>query len=94
MPQQKTFADLTEALATLLDLPKSRVAPALRELFDEDIQAFLLREVGNKVRVVGFGVFEHRKGRSGPARNPRTGEVTVKETPNTRISFRPAKRRD
>ena len=66
-----TKADFAERLFDELGLNK-REAKEIVELFFEEIKAAL--EVGEQVKISGFGKFELRDKNSRPGRNPKTGE--------------------
>lgn len=67
-------AELTDALANELDMPKTDAARAVEALFGTD--GLIARELkaGRKVQVTGFGSFQSRKRAARTGRNPRTGE--------------------
>ena len=66
-----TKADFAERLFDELGLNK-REAKEIVELFFEEIKGAL--EVGEQVKISGFGKFELRDKNSRPGRNPKTGE--------------------
>jgi integration host factor subunit alpha len=66
-----TKADFAERLFDELGLNK-REAKEIVELFFEEIKSAL--EVGEQVKISGFGKFELRDKNSRPGRNPKTGE--------------------
>jgi integration host factor subunit alpha len=66
-----TKADFAERLFDEVGLNK-REAKEMVELFFDEINASL--EVGEQVKISGFGKFELRDKNSRPGRNPKTGE--------------------
>lgn len=82
-----TKAELTESVASKVDLPRATAERAVNMLFD-DIVAALKR--GDKVNISGFGTFAvaERKARTG--RNPKTGE-TIEITASKAPKFKPGK---
>ncbi len=66
-----TKADFAERLFNEVGLNK-REAKEMVELFFEEIKASL--EMGEQVKISGFGKFELRDKNSRPGRNPKTGE--------------------
>jgi len=66
-----TKADFAERLFDDLGLNK-REAKEMVEIFFEEIKASL--ELGEQVKISGFGKFELRDKSSRPGRNPKTGE--------------------
>jgi len=67
-------AELTDALANHLDMPKTDAARAIEALFGTD--GIIARELkaDRKVQITGFGSFQSRKRAARTGRNPRTGE--------------------
>ena len=67
-------AELTDALANQLDMPKTDAARAVEALFGTD--GIIARELkaARKVQITGFGSFQSRKRAARTGRNPRTGE--------------------
>jgi DNA-binding protein HU-beta len=82
-----TKAELTESVASKVDLPRAIAERAVNTLFD-DIVAALKR--GDKVNISGFGTFAvaERKARTG--RNPKTGE-TIEIAASRAPKFKPGK---
>jgi DNA-binding protein HU-beta len=82
-----TKAELTESVASKVDLPRATAERAVNTLFD-DIVAALRR--GDKVNISGFGTFSvaERKARTG--RNPKTGE-TIEISASRAPKFKPGK---
>jgi DNA-binding protein HU-beta len=82
-----TKAELTESVASKVDLPRATAERAVNTLFD-DIVAALKR--GDKVNISGFGTFAvaERKARTG--RNPKTGE-TIEIAASRAPKFKPGK---
>ena len=66
-----TKADFAERLFDELGLNK-REAKEIVEMFFEEIKGAL--EMGEQVKISGFGKFELRDKSSRPGRNPKTGE--------------------
>ena len=83
-----TKADMTEALFGELGLNK-REARELVDTFFEDMRTAL--EMGEQVKLSGFGNFDLRDKNQRPGRNPKTG----KEIPITArrvVTFRPGQK--
>jgi len=82
-----TKADLIEAMAGKIDLPKATAERAVNLIF-EDIIAALKND--DKVNISGFGTFtvSARKARQG--RNPKTGE-TIEIAASRSAKFKPGK---
>jgi DNA-binding protein HU-beta len=82
-----TKAEITESVASKVDLPRATAERAVNTLFD-DIVAALKR--GDKVNISGFGTFSvaERKARTG--RNPKTGE-TIEIAASRAPKFKPGK---
>ena len=82
-----TKADLIDAMAQKIDLPKATAERAVNMIFD-DITAALKQE--DKVNISGFGTFtvSNRKARQG--RNPKTGE-TIEIAASRAAKFKPGK---
>ena len=64
-------ADLIEAVAKSVDLPKTSVARAVDAILGAVTKAL---ETGDSVTLVGFGSFHLRKRKARNGRNPQTGE--------------------
>ena len=66
-----TKAELIDAMATKIDLPKATAERAVNLIFDDIVSAL---KANDKVNISGFGTFavSARKARTG--RNPKTGE--------------------
>ncbi len=79
-----TKADIAEKLFEELGLNK-REAKELVELFFEEIKNSL--EIGEQVKISGFGKFELRDKNGRPGRNPKTGEE-IPITPRRVVTFR------
>jgi DNA-binding protein HU-beta len=84
-----TKAELTESVASKVDLPRATAERAVNTLFD-DIVAALKR--GDKVNISGFGTFAvaERKARTGRNPNPKTGE-TIEIAASRAPKFKPGK---
>jgi DNA-binding protein HU-beta len=82
-----TKADLIEAMATKIDLPKTTAERAVNLIFDDIIAAL---KTNDKVNISGFGTFtvSQRKARQG--RNPKTGE-TIEIQASRAAKFKPGK---
>jgi DNA-binding protein HU-beta len=67
-----TKAELIDALAQKMDLPKGTAERIVNTIFDDIVTAL---KGGDKVNISGFGTFQvsNRKARTG--RNPKTGEA-------------------
>lgn len=82
-----TKADLIDAMATKIDLPKTTAEKVVNLVFDDIVAALRSNE---KVNISGFGTFtvSERKARQG--RNPKTGESI--DIPASRAAkFKPGK---
>ena len=79
-----TKADIAEKLFEDLGLNK-REAKEIVELFFEEIKTSL--EIGEQVKLSGFGKFELRDKSGRPGRNPKTGEE-IPITPRRVVTFR------
>lgn len=82
-----TKADLIDAMATRIDLPKTTAEKVVNLVFDDIIAALRSNE---KVNISGFGTFTvaERKARQG--RNPKTGE-TIEIAASRAAKFKPGK---
>ena len=82
-----TKADLIEAMAGKIDLPKATSERAVNLIFDDIIAAL---KNNDKVNISGFGTFtvSERKARQG--RNPKTGE-TIEIAASRSAKFKPGK---
>ena len=82
-----TKADLSEAMAGKIDLPKATAERAVNLIFDDIIAAL---KNNDKVNISGFGTFtvSERKARQG--RNPKTGE-TIEIAASRSAKFKPGK---
>jgi len=82
-----TKADLIEAMAGKIDLPKATAERAVNLIFDDIISAL---KNNDKVNISGFGTFtvSERKARQG--RNPKTGE-TIEIAASRSAKFKPGK---
>ncbi|MBY0277096.1 HU family DNA-binding protein [Candidatus Binatia bacterium] len=82
-----TKADLIEAMAGKIDLPKATAERAVNLIFDDIIAAL---KNNDKVNISGFGTFtvSERKARQG--RNPKTGE-TIEIAASRSAKFKPGK---
>lgn len=65
-------SELVEAVSSAADLSKSDAARAVDAVFDSISGAL---SDGDKVSLVGFGVFSVRERAARTGRNPKTGEV-------------------
>ncbi len=83
-----TKADMAERLFEDLGLNK-REAKELVEAFFEEIRASL--EVGQQVKLSGFGNFDLRNKNQRPGRNPKTGEE-IPISARRVVTFRPGQK--
>jgi DNA-binding protein HU-beta len=80
-------SELTDAIASAADLPKSSAAHALDALVEAVKSA--LKE-GQQVSIAGFGTFLVRERGARSGRNPRTGE-TIQISASKVPGFKPGK---
>ena len=82
-----TKADLIDAVAAKMDLPKATAERTVNLIFDDIVAAL---RANDKVNVSGFGTFtvSNRKARQG--RNPKTGE-TIEIAASRSAKFKPGK---
>jgi len=82
-----TKADLTESLASKVDLARVVAEKAVNVLFDDIVEAL---RAGDKVSISGFGTFAvaTRKARTG--RNPKTGD-SIEIAESRAAKFKPGK---
>jgi DNA-binding protein HU-beta len=80
-------SELTDAIASAADLPKSSATRALDALVEAVKSA--LKE-GQQVSIVGFGTFLVRERGARSGRNPRTGE-TIQLSASKVPGFKPGK---
>lgn len=83
-----TKADIAEHLFDQLGMSK-RDAKEMVEAFFEEIRIAL--EVGEQVKISGFGNFELRTKSERPGRNPKTGE-DIPITARRVVTFRPGQK--
>lgn len=83
-----TKADMAERLFEDLGLNK-REAKELVEAFFEEIRASL--ELGQQVKLSGFGNFDLRNKNQRPGRNPKTGEE-IPISARRVVTFRPGQK--
>lgn len=83
-----TKADMAERLYEELGLNK-REAKELVELFFEEVRRAL--ELGDQVKLSGFGNFDLRNKNERPGRNPKTGEE-IPITARRVATFRPGQK--
>lgn len=83
-----TKADMAEKLYEELGLNK-REAKELVELFFEEVRSAL--EMGDQVKLSGFGNFDLRNKNERPGRNPKTGEE-IPITARRVVTFRPGQK--
>ena len=83
-----TKADIAEHLFTELGLSK-RDAKEMVEAFFEEIRQSL--ELGEQVKISGFGNFELRTKSERPGRNPKTGE-DIPISARRVVTFRPGQK--
>jgi len=82
-----TKAELTESVASKVDLARAVAEKAVAVLFDDIVAAL---KAGDKVTIAGFGTFAvtTRKARTG--RNPKTGEA-IQIAESRAAKFKPGK---
>jgi DNA-binding protein HU-beta len=82
-----TKAELIDAMAQKIDLPKATAERAVNMIFDDIVTAL---KSNDKVNISGFGTFtvSNRKARQG--RNPKTGE-TIEIQASRSAKFKPGK---
>jgi len=82
-----TKAELTESIASKIDLPKATAERVVALIFDDIVAAL---KGGDKVHISGFGTFQvsERKARTG--RNPKTGEA-IQIAASRAAKFKPGK---
>ena len=83
-----TKADMAERLYEELGLNK-REAKELVEMFFEEVRTAL--EMGDQVKLSGFGNFDLRNKNERPGRNPKTGEE-IPITARRVVTFRPGQK--
>lgn len=83
-----TKAEMAEKLYEELGLNK-REAKELVEAFFEEVRAAL--EVGDQVKLSGFGNFDLREKNERPGRNPKTGQE-IPITARRVVTFRPGQK--
>jgi len=83
-----TKAELVEQLFEQLQLPR-REGKELVEAFFEELRQAL--ELGESIKLSGFGNFDLRDKRQRPGRNPKTGEV-IPVTARRVVTFRPGQK--
>ena len=83
-----TKAEMAERLYEELGLNK-REAKELVEAFFEEVRAAL--EVGDQVKLSGFGNFDLREKNERPGRNPKTGQE-IPITARRVVTFRPGQK--
>ncbi|GHA09265.1 integration host factor subunit alpha [Oceanisphaera arctica] len=83
-----TKADIAEHLFTELGMTK-RDAKDMVEAFFEEIRSSL--ELGEQVKISGFGNFELRNKGERPGRNPKTGE-DIPISARRVVTFRPGQK--
>lgn len=83
-----TKAELSEALAQQVHLPKGEAKELIDYLFEE-IRRTL--ENGEEVKISGFGNFELKNKNSRPGRNPKTGENVAIEARRV-VTFKPSQK--
>ena len=83
-----TKADMAEKLYEELGLNK-REAKELVEMFFEEVRCAL--ELGDQVKLSGFGNFDLRDKDERPGRNPKTGEE-IPITARRVVTFRPGQK--
>jgi DNA-binding protein HU-beta len=82
-----TLKHLAAQVAQTHELPTNRAVAMLSDTVDV-LSKHLVK--GNKVRIVGLGIFQVKRREARMGRNPRTGEP-VRIKASKKVTFRPAK---
>ena len=82
-----TKADLIDAVATKIDLPKTTAERAVNLVFDDIVAAL---KASDKVNISGFGTFTVSERKAQQGRNPKTGE-TIDIPASRAAKFKPGK---
>jgi DNA-binding protein HU-beta len=77
--------DIVNRVADKTGLYRVKIEMAVDALFDAMKKTFLR---GERIELRGFGAFDVRNRKTGPGRNPRTGEV-VPIAPGKTVRFKP-----
>jgi len=86
-PPVVTLKHIAAQIAEAHELPTNRAVALLSDTV-EALSKHLVR--GNKVRIVGLGIFQVKKREARMGRNPQTGEP-VKIKASKKVTFRPSK---
>ena len=86
MPRTRTRADLTDAVAQTVGLPRTEAGQLVESVLDSVTQSL---ERGETVKLSSFGTFQTRDKRERIGRNPKTGEE-VPITSRRVLTFRPS----
>ena len=86
MGRTRTRADLTEAVADSVSVPRGEAAQLVESVLESIAQTL---ESGETVKLSSFGTFQVRAKRERIGRNPKTGEE-VPITPRRVLTFRPS----
>jgi DNA-binding protein HU-beta len=87
LPPVVTLKHLTAEIAEAHELPKTRAETMLADTVDR-LARHLVK--GNKVRIVGLGIFQVKRREARMGRNPQTGEA-VKIKASNKVTFRAGK---
>jgi DNA-binding protein HU-beta len=82
-----TLKHIAAQVAQAHELPVNRAVAMLNDTVDA-LSKHLVK--GNKVRIVGLGIFQVKRREARMGRNPQTGEP-VKIKASKKVTFRPAK---
>jgi len=82
-----TLKHIAAQVAQTNELPANRAVAMLSDTVDV-LSTHLVK--GNKVRIVGLGIFQVKRREARMGRNPRTGEP-VRIKASKKVTFRPAK---
>ena len=82
-----TLKHIAAQVAQTHELPANRAVAMLSDTVDV-LSTHLVK--GNKVRIVGLGIFQVKRREARMGRNPRTGEP-VRIKASKKVTFRPAK---
>ncbi|NJL29948.1 MAG: integration host factor subunit beta [Thermoanaerobaculia bacterium] len=80
-------ADIVNRVAELTDVPRAKATVAVDTIFESLKNAL---QIGQRIELRGFGVFQVRDRKKGVGRNPKTG-IEVAITPGKTVRFKPGK---
>lgn len=80
-------ADIVNRVAELTDVPRATATVAVDTIFEALKNAL---QIGQRIELRGFGVFQVRDRKKGVGRNPKTG-IEVAITPGKTVRFKPGK---